>query len=790
MHAFILGAGPTGLITAWKLLQNNYRVTIIEKDNQVGGLCRSWNYKDYIIDVGPHIFHTPEKELSNFWEKEFKNLFLKGKFYSKNVKGNNFENFYDYPLSISSIKKQFPKILKDKIFSELERRDLKKASKAVNYREYVDSFIGKTLRQMFFEKYPEKIWGISTKKMTSEWAPNRIKFRKKNAPFYSDEWAAVGKYGTGSIYEKIKDNIIKLGGEFKFNENVTGFKKNNLIIKEINTSKQNYQCSDSLIISSLPLPITSKFLGKKSNLKFRGICSVFLFYNLKSILPKNTHWLYFDSEKLLFNRITENKKLSKYVCPKDKTFLTAEITYSLGDKFSKMSKNDVKKLVAKQIDDTNLAKEKYIDEIKINYEPFVYPVQYAKYKNELKQTKSFVERHKNIFSIGAGGDFNYADSQVLFHKSFDLVDMIVTNNKLYNVRKDFNSIDLNREITINNKKIGPNNKCFIIAEAGINHNGNFDIAKKLILEAKKSGCDAIKFQSFLPESRVSKKVKSERYVEKVIDTEESINQLFTKVALKFDEQKKLFNFAKKHKILMFSTPFDFESANFLDELGVDVFKIASMDLANIPLVEHVAKKMKPVIISTGMSKLYEIDETVEAFKGTGNPNLIILHCNSSYPSSNEELNLKLIKNYKKIYPCPIGYSDHSENLLSSIISLSMGASVIERHFTLDKNMDGPDHILSSTPTEMQKLVNYSYEIPQILGDGYKKIQPNEYDTLNAQKKSIYAKIKIKKGQKFSKKNLIIKGPAGGLPSKFYDLIINKKSKFDIDPDLPIKWEYI
>ena len=133
-------------------------------------------------------------------------------------------------------------------------------------------------------------------------------------------------------------------------------------------------------------------------------------------------------------------------------------------------------------------------------------------------------------------------------------------------------------------------------------------------------------------------------------------------------------------------------------------KLHQWDLTNIPLVEHVAKKMKPLIISTGMSKLYEIDETIEAFKSLRKSNLI-LHCNSSYPSNNEEINLKLIDNYKKIYPCPIGYSDHTEDLLSSIISISKGANVIERHFTLDKNMDRPDHILSSTPEEMKKLVN-------------------------------------------------------------------------------------
>ena len=215
--------------------------------------------------------------------------------------------------------------------------------------------------------------------------------------------------------------------------------------------------------------------------------------------------------------------------------------------------------------------------------------------------------------------------------------MLIENNKIYNVRKEIHSANLNNIVRIKNKNIGKNNKCFIIAEAGINHNGNFEIAKELIFEAKKSGCDAVKFQSFLSNSRVSKKVKSERYVEKVINTEESISELFEKVSLSFSDQKKLFEYAKKLKILMFSTAFDFESADFLEKLGVDVYKIASMDLTNIPLVEHIAKKMKPVILSTGMSKLHEIDETVEAFKNTGNSNLIILHCNSSYPSNYEEI---------------------------------------------------------------------------------------------------------------------------------------------------------
>ena len=185
-------------------------------------------------------------------------------------------------------------------------------------------------------KNTQKIWGVDTSKMTPDWAPSKIKFREKILPFYHEEYAAVGKYGTGCIYDRIRDKIIKLGGRFKFNETVIGLKSKNKKISEIFTSKKKYKINENeIVISTLPISITSRLLGKKNNLTFRGVCSVYLFYNQKVILPKKIHWLYFDSEKTLFNRITENKKLSKFVAPKNQSFLTAEITYSLGDSFSK-----------------------------------------------------------------------------------------------------------------------------------------------------------------------------------------------------------------------------------------------------------------------------------------------------------------------------------------------------------------------------------------------------------------------------------------------------------------------
>ena len=402
---------------------------------------------------------------------------------------------------------------------------------------------------MFFEKYPKKIWGIDTKDMTPDWAPNRIKFRDKILPFYHEQYAAVGKYGTGCVYDRIKGFVKKRGGKFKFNESVKGLKYNGKRITEILTNKKRYKIeTNEIIISTLPISITSYFLGKKNNLKFRGICSVYLFYNKNQILPKNNHWLYFDSNRLLFNRITENKKLSKYVAPKNKSYLTAEITYTQGDKFSKISPKNVIKKVKEQINITKIADPKDLIGTSINYEPYVYPVQFANYKNEVARIKSFVESFDNLFSIGAGGEFNYADSQILFHKSFDLVNSLVNKySDFTNETKNINTVNFNSYVKIGNKLIGPDQKTFIVAEAGLNHNGSFDIAKKLIDNAKEIKCDAIKFQSFLPNSRVSKFVKSEKYAEKIIGTQESISELFQRLSLNFKIQKKIFNYAKKIK---------------------------------------------------------------------------------------------------------------------------------------------------------------------------------------------------------------------------------------------------
>ena len=591
----ILGAGPTGLVTGWELLKKGWDVTILEKDNIVGGLCRSWNYKNFILDTGPHIFHTPNKELKNFWIKNFGDLFSQDEYWCKNVKGTNFDEMYDYPLSIESIKNQFDKKLSIKIQKEIENLDKDKKKYATNYKDYIDSFIGPTLRKMFFEKYPKKIWGISTDQMTPDWAPSRIKFRIKSLPFYHEEWSAVGKYGTGKIYERIKENIIKLGGKVILNSEVIGLERSNKKITKIICKSKSYETETNIVISSLPLPISSYFLGYKSKLKYRGICSVYIFCKKKSIFPKNVHWLYYDSEKIIFNRVTENKKLSNSLCPRNQSFITAEITYSKDDKINKMGKSKVINRVIDDLIKVNLVKKDEILDSQINFEPFVYPIQFKSFKEEVNKTKNYIQQFTNFYSIGAGGDFNYADSQVLFHKSFDLAGMLTDKyRKFYSEQKSELNVNLNNKVKTKDVKIGEANKTFIIAEIGLNHNGEIKIAKKLIDEAKKCGCDAVKFQSYKKEHRISKNFKSDKYFETVIGTEETISEMFNRLHLNHSQQKELFNYAKSKKILFFSSPFDTDNADFLENLGVKLYKIASMDLNNLPLIEHVAKKNYPL----------------------------------------------------------------------------------------------------------------------------------------------------------------------------------------------------
>ena len=225
-------------------------------------------------------------------------------------------------------------------------------------------------------------------------------------------------------------------------------------------------------------------------------------------------------------------------------------------------------------------------------------------------------------------------------------------------------------------------------------------------------------------------------------------------------------------------------------IKVDCYKIASVDLVNIPLISHVSSFKKPMILSCGMANLSEVEEALTAVANSGNDKVVLLHCNSSYPAPLEEMNLSVIDTLKNSFKVPSGLSDHTFGLLASTIAMSRGASVIERHFTLDRYMEGPDHILSSEPAEMKTLVEYSKTIPIILGDGIKKIQNGEYFNINLQRKCIYLRKDLKKGTILTNDDLVIKGPGGGILPKYLDLILGRELKENINKDYPLTWNII
>jgi sialic acid synthase SpsE/protoporphyrinogen oxidase len=790
--AIILGAGPVGLVTGWKLAENGWEVDIYEKEEIVGGMCRTWKWGDFLVDTGPHIYHTPDAALAQFWEKEFGDLFVKGEFWCKNVRGDNFDEYWDYPLSWESISR-YPQELKERILKELGEDKEEAKAKARNFTEYVEAQVGPTLREMFFKIYPEKIWGISTDEMTPDWAPKRIEFRQKVTPFYHNQWNAVGKYGTGCIYERIRDKFLGLGGRLHLGAEVRNISVVEKNLKQIEFADGHILpvAVDDVVISSLPITLTARFFGHKSKLSFRGICSVYLAYRRSEILPKGIHWLYYGAEEMYFNRITEPKKLSPYVAPDDSTYLTVEITYSKGDEIDTMAPEELMRRVAEQVSQVGLASQEDIIDSSLNKENFVYPLQYTGYQEELARARAALSQYQQFYSIGTGGDFNYADSQILFHKAFDTVSMLCSQDSSYaQVVRQTNRCDLNQQVQLAGRLIGKGERAYIIAEAGLNHNGSLELAKQLVDEAVKIGCDAIKFQTFEPEKRISRKVKSVKYAETVTGIEETLFDMFARLSMPHAQQVELFSYARAQGIEVFSTPFDRESVDFLESLNVKAYKIASMDLVNLPLIRYVAKTNKPIILSTGMSSLGQIEEAVEVVRQEGNPNLILLQCNSSYPAAPEEMNLNVIRTLKSSFNLPVGLSDHTFGLFVAHTAIAIGADVIERHFTINRTFEGPDHILSSEPEEMAALVTMAKKIPAVLGDGSKRVQPNEYDMLNMQRKSLYAACNINKGDVVTADMVAIKGPGGGILPRYIDLIIGRVARDSIEEDFPITWDVI
>ena len=317
---------------------------------------------------------------------------------------------------------------------------------------------------------------------------------------------------------------------------------------------------------------------------------------------------------------------------------------------------------------------------------------------------------------------------------------------------------------------------YIIAEAGVNHDGSFKDAKKLIKEAKKAGADAIKFQTFKVENFVKKTSPKAEY-QKKDRFRESQYEMLKRLELSFNDFKKLKEYADKLSIDFMSTPFDIESLDFLVSIGVKKLKIPSGEITNKPLLQKIALKKLPTILSTGMSDLKDINSAVNILKKNGLKlkNLTILHCNTDYPSNFEDINLKAMSTIKKKFEVKVGYSDHTLGFEVALGAVALGAEVIEKHFTLDKNRMGPDHSASLDPEELEKFIKSLKNLKIALGDGLKKPSKSEIKNIIPSRKSIVAQKSIKKGEIFSEENLTCKRPANGISPMYWDKIIGRKS---------------
>lgn len=327
-------------------------------------------------------------------------------------------------------------------------------------------------------------------------------------------------------------------------------------------------------------------------------------------------------------------------------------------------------------------------------------------------------------------------------------------------------------------------KTIIIAEAGVNHNGSLSIAKMLIEEAAKAGADFIKFQSFVTEKLVSKDAKLADYQKNIFKNENSQFVMLKELELSYNDHCELIEYCNQHKIAFFSTAFDLDSIDMLSKLNLPIWKIPSGEITNLPYLQKLGSFNKPIILSTGMATIGEIEAAIEVLEasGTQRDRITVLHCTTEYPAPINEVNLKAMTTIADTFKVKVGYSDHTEGIEISLAAVAMGATVIEKHFTLDRNMDGPDHKASLEPNELKKMVESIRNIEHAMGSGIKKPSQSEIKNKIAVRKSIVAACQIQKGELLTEENLTVKRPGNGMSPMLWNEIIGKKAIKKFEPD--------
>lgn len=347
-----------------------------------------------------------------------------------------------------------------------------------------------------------------------------------------------------------------------------------------------------------------------------------------------------------------------------------------------------------------------------------------------------------------------------------------------------------KKIKVGDRLIGCGEPVFIIAEAGVNHNGDVNLAKRLIDVASEAGADAVKFQTFHADNVVTCTAEKAGYQKNTINSNETQYDMIKKLELSDEVFLGLAEYAKKRKIIFLSTPFDERSVDLLNRINVPAYKISSGEITNFSLLKKIAEKKKTIILSTGMATLGEVEDALHYLKKWGSENIIFLHCTTSYPASINSVNLHVMETMRCAFQAPVGYSDHTEGITIPIAAVAMGACVLEKHFTLDRTLPGPDHEASLEPHELRAMVKAIRDVEIALGNGIKGPNKEEEALKKVSRRSVVAKCDIKAGEILKESNLAIKRPGTGIEPRYYESILHKKARIKIPKDKVIHWDMI
>lgn len=781
----ILGAGISGLTLGYELTKKKFDVHIIEKSNEVGGLIKTQLMDGVRVDSGPHLFHAAHREIVDYWRSIVGDRLKERSFYAGNYISGE---YYDYPVNRENLKESCDREEYLRICRELDSRSEDYVNEGRSYFDYVRNLAGEWLSEKFFTKYPEKLWGISTKDLSARFAPKRIAINNQRKAFHSGPGRFVGviEGGCGELVEGLREKYLQAGGQLSLGCSVVGVNCQQGELIGISTSEGDIDCRDQLVVSTLPLDLIGNLVGVENSLYYRSCYCIAILVD-RDPFPTDYDWLYFPDAEPPFHRAGLQTRFSREGVPDGKHLLCCEIAYTDPPSSTK-TKEWEQRSIRFLVEQGFLRDSDGFKCFHMNLGS-VYPAMYVGHEAEVARVRGALEKNKNLIILGSLAEYEYSDSQVLTAKAIDLaVSLSDQQNDAENpvdARSKIGSKPLRIfDHTLSGKGSG---ETLLIGEIGLAHNGSLQNCKELIVAAQKAGFDAVKIQTY-GLNRLSSKTGASRYFEETLDQELPLDQVLRDRIFSRSDLAELFQFAKNIDIDLFSTPFDSESVNLLESLETPAYKISSMDLLNAPLLRCVAKTKKPIIVSTGMSTFGDIEFALNELVTFGASDLALLHCVSAYPCPREFSDLGRIARLKGAFGIPVGYSDHTADVVTPSIAVALGAEIIEKHITLDRGLDGPDHAFSLTPDMMIEMVGNirAYE-SAMSSEGIGNL---EHSAKRLLRRSVYASCALPAGSVLTDMVMDVRSPGDGLNPRHYYSAIGKRLKHSIKADYPIKFDDI